>query len=27
MERDYFMSAEEAVRYGIIDKVLTHRFA
>ena len=27
MERDYFMSAEEAVVYGIIDRVLTHRFA
>jgi len=27
MERDYFMGAGEAVRYGIIDKVLTHRFA
>jgi ATP-dependent Clp protease, protease subunit len=26
-ERDYFMSAEEAVRYGIVDKVLTHRIA
>jgi ATP-dependent Clp protease protease subunit len=26
MERDYFMSAEEAVVYGIIDRVLTHRF-
>ena len=25
MERDYFMSAEEAVLYGIIDRVLTHR--
>jgi ATP-dependent Clp protease protease subunit len=25
MERDYFMSAEEAVVYGIIDRVLTHR--
>ena len=25
MERDYFMSADEAVLYGIIDKVLTHR--
>ena len=27
MERDYFMGAEEAVVYGIIDSVLTHRFA
>jgi ATP-dependent Clp protease protease subunit len=27
MERDYFMTAEEAVVYGIIDSVLTHRFA
>ena len=27
MERDYFMSAEEAVVYGIIDGVLTHRVA
>ena len=27
MERDYFMTAEEAVVYGIIDRVLTHRFA
>jgi len=27
MERDYFMSAEAAVAYGIIDSVLTHRFA
>jgi ATP-dependent Clp protease protease subunit len=26
-ERDYFMSAEEAVGYGIIDRVLAHRFA
>ena len=26
MERDYFMTAEEAVAYGIIDGVLTHRF-
>ncbi|OGQ96882.1 MAG: ATP-dependent Clp endopeptidase, proteolytic subunit ClpP [Deltaproteobacteria bacterium RIFOXYD12_FULL_57_12] len=24
-ERDYFMSAEEAVQYGIVDKVLTKR--
>jgi ATP-dependent Clp protease protease subunit len=27
MERDYFMSAAEAVVYGIIDRVLTQRFA
>jgi ATP-dependent Clp protease protease subunit len=27
MERDYFMTAEDAVVYGIIDRVLTHRFA
>jgi ATP-dependent Clp protease protease subunit len=27
MERDYFMSAEQAVAYGIIDGVLTHRVA
>jgi ATP-dependent Clp protease protease subunit len=27
MERDYFMTAEEAVVYGIIDRVLTRRFA
>jgi len=27
MERDYFMTAEEAVAYGIIDRVLTQRFA
>jgi ATP-dependent Clp protease protease subunit len=27
MERDYFMTAEEAVVYGIIDRVLTQRFA
>ena len=26
MERDYFMSAEEAVEYGIIDKVIAQRF-
>ncbi len=26
-ERDYFMTAEEAVVYGIIDRVLTQRFA
>ncbi len=24
-ERDYFMSGEEAVQYGIVDNVLTHR--
>jgi len=24
-ERDYFLSAEEAQKYGIIDKVLTNR--
>ena len=23
MERDFFMSAEEAVKYGIIDNVIT----
>jgi ATP-dependent Clp protease, protease subunit len=27
MDRDYFMSAEEAVGYGIIDRVLSHRVA
>jgi ATP-dependent Clp protease protease subunit len=26
MERDYFMTAEEAKEYGIIDKVLERRF-
>ena len=26
MERDYFMTAEEAVAYGLIDKVLARRF-
>jgi ATP-dependent protease ClpP protease subunit len=26
MERDYFMTAEEAVKYGLIDKVLARRF-
>src|SRR5438128_2053927 len=26
-ERDYFMTAEEAVTYGIIERVLTQRFA
>ena len=25
MERDYFMTAAEAVEYGIIDAVLSHR--
>ena len=25
MERDYFMSAEEAVKFGIVDKVITSR--
>jgi len=25
MERDYFMSSQEALEYGIIDKVLTER--
>lgn len=24
-DRDYFMSAEEAVNYGVVDKVLTQR--
>jgi ATP-dependent Clp protease, protease subunit len=27
MERDYFMTAAEAVVYGVIDRVLTQRFA
>jgi ATP-dependent Clp protease protease subunit len=27
MERDYFMTAEEATEYGIIDRVLAHRIA
>jgi ATP-dependent protease ClpP protease subunit len=27
MERDFFMSPEEAVEYGIIDTVITHREA
>jgi ATP-dependent Clp protease protease subunit len=27
MERDYFMTAEEGVEYGIIDRVLAHRIA
>jgi len=26
MERDYFMTAEEAKEYGLIDRVLTRRF-
>jgi ATP-dependent Clp protease, protease subunit len=26
MERDYFMTAAEAVEYGLIDKVLARRF-
>ncbi len=26
MERDYFMTAEEAMEYGLIDKVLARRF-
>jgi ATP-dependent protease ClpP protease subunit len=26
MERDYFMTAEEAKQYGIIDTVIAHRF-
>ena len=25
MDRDYFMSAEEALHYGIVDKVLSER--
>jgi ATP-dependent Clp protease protease subunit len=25
MDRDYYMSAEEAMEYGVIDKVITHR--
>jgi ATP-dependent Clp protease protease subunit len=25
-ERDYFMTAEEAKEYGIIDNVIAHRF-
>ena len=25
MERDYFMSSEEAKEYGIIDQVIEHR--
>jgi len=27
MERDYFMAAEEALEYGLIDRVLAHRSA
>jgi ATP-dependent Clp protease, protease subunit len=27
MERDFFMSAEEAVKYGIIDSVITQPIA
>jgi ATP-dependent Clp protease protease subunit len=27
MERDYFMTAEEGVEYGIIDRVIAHRIA
>jgi ATP-dependent Clp protease, protease subunit len=27
MERDYFMTAEEEVEYGIIDRVIAHRIA
>jgi ATP-dependent protease ClpP protease subunit len=27
MERDYFMSAEEAVEYGLIDRVIAQRVA
>jgi ATP-dependent protease ClpP protease subunit len=26
MERDYFMTAEEAKEYGVIDNVLARRF-
>jgi ATP-dependent Clp protease, protease subunit len=25
MERDHFMTAEDAVQYGIIDRVISHR--
>jgi len=25
MERDYFMTSEEALEYGLIDRVLAHR--
>lgn len=27
MERDYFMNAEDSVKYGIVDKILTHEIA
>ena len=26
MQRDYFLSAAEAKEYGLIDKVIAHRF-
>jgi ATP-dependent protease ClpP protease subunit len=26
MERDYFLTAKEAKEYGLIDKVIAHRF-
>jgi ATP-dependent Clp protease, protease subunit len=26
MERDYFLTAEEAMEYGLIDTVIAHRF-
>ena len=26
MERDYFMTPEEAIEYGLIDKVLARRY-
>jgi ATP-dependent Clp protease protease subunit len=25
MERDYFLSAQQATNYGLIDRVITHR--
>jgi ATP-dependent Clp protease protease subunit len=25
MDRDYFMTSEEAVEYGLIDQVIAHR--
>ena len=25
MDRDYFMTSEEAKEYGIVDRVITHR--
>jgi ATP-dependent Clp protease protease subunit len=25
MERDYFMTSQEALEYGLIDRVLAHR--